>query len=64
VVVDSALRPGVAPEEWQERVLNDGSRHRVFKRYLSGAQLAAEIGGEVLSEGRWFVAARSIRAAA
>jgi demethylmenaquinone methyltransferase/2-methoxy-6-polyprenyl-1,4-benzoquinol methylase len=59
VVVDSALRPGVPPEEWQERVLNDGSRHRVFKRYLTAAQLAAEIGGEVLLEGRWFVAARA-----
>jgi demethylmenaquinone methyltransferase/2-methoxy-6-polyprenyl-1,4-benzoquinol methylase len=64
VVVDSALRPGVATEEWQERVLNDGSRHRVFKRYLSAARLAAEIGGEPLMEGRWFVAARSVRAAA
>jgi demethylmenaquinone methyltransferase/2-methoxy-6-polyprenyl-1,4-benzoquinol methylase len=59
VVVDSARRPGVPPEEWQERVLNDGSRHRVFKRYLTAAQLAAEIGGEVLLEGRWFVAARA-----
>jgi SAM-dependent methyltransferase len=59
VVVDSALRPGVEPEMWQERVLNDGSRHRVYKRYLTGRQLAGEIGGEVLMEGRWFVAARS-----
>jgi ubiquinone/menaquinone biosynthesis C-methylase UbiE len=64
VVVDSALRPGVEPEEWQERVLNDGSRHRVFKRFLSARRLAAEIGGEPLMEGRWFVAARSVRAAA
>jgi demethylmenaquinone methyltransferase/2-methoxy-6-polyprenyl-1,4-benzoquinol methylase len=59
VVVDTALRPGVPPEEWQERVLNDGSRHRVFKRYLSAPQLAGEIGGEVLLDGRWFVAARA-----
>ena len=28
VVIDTALRPGIEPEQWQERVLNDGSRHR------------------------------------
>lgn len=59
VVVDSALRPGGPQEEWQDRVLNDGSRHRVFKRYLSGPRLAGEIRGEVLLEGRWFVAVRA-----
>jgi demethylmenaquinone methyltransferase/2-methoxy-6-polyprenyl-1,4-benzoquinol methylase len=59
VVVDSALRPGVPAEAWQERVLNDGSRHRVFKRYLAPDQLAAELGGEVLMAGTWFVAARA-----
>jgi demethylmenaquinone methyltransferase/2-methoxy-6-polyprenyl-1,4-benzoquinol methylase len=57
VVVDSAMRTGIEPEQWQERVLNDGSRHRVFKRYLAPEQLADEIGGEVLLRGRWFVAA-------
>lgn len=59
VVIDSGHRPGVPPEEWQERVLNDGSWHRVFKRYLSPEQLATELGGEVLMTGTWFVAARS-----
>ncbi len=58
VVIDSALRPGVEAEQWQERVLNDGSRHQVYKRYLSGTQLAGEIGGRTLLDGRWFVAAR------
>ena len=59
VVIDSALRPGVGPEGWQERVLNDGSVHRVFKRYLSADGLSAELGGgEPLLAGRWFVAAR------
>jgi demethylmenaquinone methyltransferase/2-methoxy-6-polyprenyl-1,4-benzoquinol methylase len=57
IVIDSALREGVAPEQWQERVLNDGSRHEVYKRYLTGPQLAAEIGGRVLLDGPWFVAA-------
>lgn len=59
VVVDSAWRPGVDAEQLQERVLNDGSRHLVHKRYLSGQQLAAEIGGEPLFDGRWFVIARA-----
>ena len=59
LVVDSALRPGVEPEQNQQRILNDGSRHRVFKRYLTGPQLAGEIGGEVLLANDWFVAARA-----
>jgi demethylmenaquinone methyltransferase/2-methoxy-6-polyprenyl-1,4-benzoquinol methylase len=64
VVADSARREGVGAEEWQERVLNDGSRHRVYKRYFTGGGLAAELGGgRVLYEGRWFVAV-SVRAAA
>lgn len=59
IVVDSALRPAVEPEQWQERVLNDGSRHQVYKRYLTGQQLADELDGEVLLDGTWFVAARA-----
>jgi ubiquinone/menaquinone biosynthesis C-methylase UbiE len=60
VVVDSALRPDVASEQWQERVLNDGSRHTVYKRFFSGPQLAEELGGgEVLYAGRWFVVVSS-----
>ncbi len=60
VVVDTASRPGLPPELWQRRVLNDGSEHRVFKRFLDARQLAAEIGGSVLFEGSWFVAARAV----
>jgi demethylmenaquinone methyltransferase/2-methoxy-6-polyprenyl-1,4-benzoquinol methylase len=57
VVVDSALREDVQPEEHQERVLNDGSRHTVYKRFFAPAELAAELGGgRVLHAGRWFVA--------
>ncbi len=56
VVVDSALREDVQPEEHQERVLNDGSRHTVYKRFFSAEELAAELGGgRVLHAGRWFV---------
>ncbi|MFL5920048.1 MAG: class I SAM-dependent methyltransferase [Gaiellaceae bacterium] len=60
VVVDSALRPDVEPEEQQERVLNDGSRWEVYKRYFEPDALASELGGgEALFAGRWFVAVRS-----
>jgi len=58
IVIDSALRPGVETDQWQERVLNDGSRHQVYKRYLSGTELAGEIQGEVLMDGTWSVVAR------
>jgi ubiquinone/menaquinone biosynthesis C-methylase UbiE len=57
VVVDSG---GGDREERQERVLNDGSRHEVYKRWFSGPSLAAELGGgEVLMDGDWFVAVRA-----
>jgi demethylmenaquinone methyltransferase/2-methoxy-6-polyprenyl-1,4-benzoquinol methylase len=60
VVVDSAVRPDRQDEERQERVLNDGSRWEVYKRYFTGVGLAAELGaGEVLHQGRWFVVARA-----
>jgi ubiquinone/menaquinone biosynthesis C-methylase UbiE len=63
VVVDTARRPGVPAEEWQERVLDDGSRHRVFKRFLSGKRLREELGdGDVLHVGAWFVVYRSATA--
>ena len=59
VVAESAKREDVSDEEWQERVLNDGSPHRVYKRYFTGAGLARELGGEVMHEGRWFVVVAS-----
>ncbi len=56
VVIDAALRDGVEPEETQERVLSDGSRHQVYKRYFTGEGLAEELGGgDVLFTGTWFV---------
>jgi ubiquinone/menaquinone biosynthesis C-methylase UbiE len=57
LIVDAAWREDVKAEEVQERVLLDGSRHLVYKRYFTPAQLAGELGGaEVLHAGRWFVA--------
>jgi demethylmenaquinone methyltransferase/2-methoxy-6-polyprenyl-1,4-benzoquinol methylase len=55
VVIDAALRDGVEQEETQERLLSDGSRHRVYKRYFTGEGLAEELGGgDVLFSGTWF----------
>ena len=60
VVVDSALHEGVQPVEWQERVLNDGSRWQVYKRFFEPEELAAELGGgRTLFAGRWFVAVQA-----
>jgi ubiquinone/menaquinone biosynthesis C-methylase UbiE len=56
VVVDAALRPDKQPEELQERVLSDGSRHDIYKRYFHPVELAEELGGgQVLFSGAWFV---------
>ena len=56
-VIDAAWRDDVQPEEVQERVLEDGSRHRVYKRYFTPEQLSQELGGgRVVHAGRWFVA--------
>jgi len=60
VVVDSALHEEVEPVEWQERVLNDGSRWQVYKRYFEPSSLADELGGgRTLFAGRWFVAVQA-----
>jgi ubiquinone/menaquinone biosynthesis C-methylase UbiE len=60
VVVDSALREEVEPVEVQERVLKDGSRWDVYKRYFTAEGLVRELGGgRVVHAGRWFVAVRA-----
>jgi ubiquinone/menaquinone biosynthesis C-methylase UbiE len=60
VIVDAALRPDVEPERRETRVLNDGSRWTVYKRYFTAAGLLGELGGgRVLYAGRWFVAVAS-----
>jgi ubiquinone/menaquinone biosynthesis C-methylase UbiE len=59
VITDSALRPGGEADAWQERALNDGSRHRVYKRWFSAEGLAEELGGaETVHDGPWFVSVR------
>jgi SAM-dependent methyltransferase len=65
VILESALRADVRPAEIQERVLNDGSTHRVYKRYFGPGDLAAELGsGRLLYGGRWFVLVGSRRRSA
>ncbi|MDP9344706.1 MAG: class I SAM-dependent methyltransferase [Actinomycetota bacterium] len=59
VVIDSALRDDVAPEEDQERRLSDGTRHVVYKRFFTPEGLARELGGgETVFAGAYFVAVR------
>ena len=56
VVLDSAWREGLPREEVQQRLLRDGSRWEVYKRYFEPEQLAEELGGgRTVFAGRWFV---------
>jgi ubiquinone/menaquinone biosynthesis C-methylase UbiE len=60
VVVDAVTRPDREREELQERVLNDGTRWTVYKRYFQPEQLIEELaGGEVLLANRWFLVVRA-----
>jgi ubiquinone/menaquinone biosynthesis C-methylase UbiE len=60
VVVDSSQEHSPVAEEWQQRILNDGSEWQVYKRFFTGPGLADELGGgEILHEGRWFVVVRA-----
>jgi ubiquinone/menaquinone biosynthesis C-methylase UbiE len=55
-------RPGdddEAWERWEQRPLKDGSTWPVFKRVFDPDALAAELGGDVLHAGRWFVVVRT-----
>jgi len=57
LVIDSARRDDVPAERMDPRVLSDGSRHEVFKRWFDPPQLLAELGGgEIVHAGTWFVA--------
>jgi SAM-dependent methyltransferase len=60
LVIDSARREDVPAERMDPRVLNDGSRYEVYKRWFEPDELVAELGGgTVVHAGRWFVAVRS-----
>jgi demethylmenaquinone methyltransferase/2-methoxy-6-polyprenyl-1,4-benzoquinol methylase len=56
VVFDAALHRGEERAEWQERVLDDGSRWQVYKRFFTPEGLLGELGGgTVLHAATWFV---------
>ena len=59
LVCEPARRPGVPAAGTDDRVLEDGSRHAVYKRWLTPAELEDELGAEVLLAGTWFVVARA-----
>ena len=60
VLVDASRVHAAAEEEWQPRVLNDGSRWQVYKRYFTPDRLLEELGGgDTLLAGTWFVVVRS-----
>jgi ubiquinone/menaquinone biosynthesis C-methylase UbiE len=59
VIVASVHRDDDAFDRWEERRLKDGSTWTVYKRVFTGEHLAAELGGEVVLEGSWFVVVRS-----
>jgi ubiquinone/menaquinone biosynthesis C-methylase UbiE len=57
VVVEGSRHRADVDDEWQERILDDGSRWEVYKRYFTPDGLLAELGGgRVLHAGHWFVA--------
>jgi ubiquinone/menaquinone biosynthesis C-methylase UbiE len=60
VVVGTSRREDLPANRWEERVLQDGSRWEVFKRYFRPEELVAELGGgEVLHLGHYFLVVRS-----
>ena len=60
VVADTARRPDREPVQWEARLLSDGTRWDVFKRYFEPQQLVDELGGGVvLVANRWFVLVRA-----
>jgi hypothetical protein len=60
VILDSGHPPGAPAEEWQTRSLWDGSPHTVYKRHFDIDLLLAEVGGEPLFGGDYYVLVRSI----
>jgi ubiquinone/menaquinone biosynthesis C-methylase UbiE len=56
VVLETAESKVGNSEAWEERLLLDGSRHRIYRRYFTAEGLAEELGeGKVLFAGEWFV---------
>jgi hypothetical protein len=59
VVVASIRGDGDPSERWEERRLKDGSTWDVYKRVFEGPDLAAELAGQIVFHGRWFLVAQA-----
>jgi ubiquinone/menaquinone biosynthesis C-methylase UbiE len=60
IVVDASRAHSPVAAEIQERLLKDGSRWTVYKRFFEPEELTAELGGgETLFAGDWFVVVRA-----
>jgi ubiquinone/menaquinone biosynthesis C-methylase UbiE len=60
LVVMGSRWNGVEPKSrWEQRPLSEGTTWPVYKRVFDPDELAAELGGEVLHAGRWFVVVRA-----
>lgn len=57
VVIEQPWRSGLPREHRESRSLADGSDHLVYKRYLTAAALADELGGWVILETQNYVGA-------
>jgi SAM-dependent methyltransferase len=57
IIVEQAWLPGMPRGGWEDRTTRDGTRHTVYKRYFTAAELAEELGGRVLLDTPTFVAA-------
>lgn len=59
VILDSGCPPGAKAEEWQSRALGEGESYTVYKRHFEIDGLLAEVGGEALFIGQYYVLVRS-----
>jgi ubiquinone/menaquinone biosynthesis C-methylase UbiE len=59
VIIASVLWGEVEPERWEERLLSDGSRWDVYKRYFEPEGLARELDGVVHFSNQRFVVVRA-----
>jgi SAM-dependent methyltransferase len=55
LILDAGRPEGVRAAEWQERTLSDGTQYQVFRRHFDAETLAAEVGGNVLFDGNFYV---------
>jgi SAM-dependent methyltransferase len=59
VVMGSRHADDEPERRWEDRPLKDGSTWPVFKRVFDPEELAAELAGDVLHAGSWFVVVRA-----